>query len=67
MQQKDSKLINRITNKDKDAFKIVFNNYFKSLCGYANKYLDEFEVAKEIVQEVLKFWENAIILHPIPL
>ena len=65
MQKEDSQLVNRIINKDKGAFEIVYNNYFRALCGYANKYLDEFEVAEEIVQEVyVKFWEKCHTIAP---
>jgi RNA polymerase sigma-70 factor (ECF subfamily) len=57
--QEDPQLVKRIINKDKKAFEMVFNSYYKPLCGYANKYLDEFELAEEIVQEVyVKFWEK---------
>lgn len=52
-------LVQRIINKDRSAFEIVFNQYFKPLCNYAFRFLDEFEEAEEIVQDVfVKFWEK---------
>lgn len=65
MQDQAHLLVERLRNKDQSAFEIVFNMYYNSLCGYANKYLDEFEVAEEIVQEVfVKFWEKCESIAP---
>lgn len=52
-------LVQRIINKEKAAFEIVFNEYYKALCNYAFRFLDEYEEAEEIVQDVfVKFWEK---------
>ncbi|UXX79327.1 RNA polymerase sigma-70 factor [Reichenbachiella carrageenanivorans] len=52
-------LVQRIINKDKSAFEIVFNEYYKALCNYAYRFVDEYEEAEEIVQDVfVKFWEK---------
>lgn len=65
MQDQGPLLVERLRNKDKAAFEIVFNSYYKSLCGYANKYLDEVDFAEEIVQEVfVKFWEKCETIAP---
>lgn len=52
-------LVKRLIKKDQGAFEVVFKKLYKPLCGYANKYLNEFEQAEELVQEVfVKFWEK---------
>lgn len=52
-------LVKRIINKERAAFEIVFKEYFKPLCNYAFRFLDEYEEAEEIVQDVfVKFWEK---------
>jgi RNA polymerase sigma-70 factor (ECF subfamily) len=40
-------------------FEQTFRSHYGELCGFANKYLDDLEVAEETVQSVfVKFWEN---------
>lgn len=42
-------------------YKSLFNKLYKSLCLFANTYLNDIEVSKDIVQEVfIKIWENKI-------
>jgi len=63
--ENQSQLVQRLIAKDKSAFEIVFNNLYKPLCGYANKFLDETELAEELVQEVfVKFWEKCDTIAP---
>ncbi|MDP4679792.1 MAG: RNA polymerase sigma-70 factor [Cyclobacteriaceae bacterium] len=65
MEDQSDIFVSRLRNKDKNAFEIVFNQYYKTLCGYANKYLDDTDVAEEIVQEVfVKFWEKCESIAP---
>lgn len=48
----------RLTLKE---YKSLFNRLYTSLCLFANKYLDDIEISKDIVQEVfIKVWENNI-------
>jgi RNA polymerase sigma-70 factor (ECF subfamily) len=55
----DIKLFNRIRNDDFIAFETLFKKYYKSLCIYAEYYVGESEMAKEIVSDFfLKIWEN---------
>ena len=52
-------LVNRLRNKDKVAFELVFREQFGALTSYALRFLDEREDAEEIVQDVLvKFWDK---------
>ncbi|MBV6646079.1 MAG: RNA polymerase sigma-70 factor [Cyclobacteriaceae bacterium] len=58
-------LVDRLRNKDKRAFELVFNEYFDTLTTYAFRFLDTREEAEEIVQEVfVKFWEKCESLAP---
>lgn len=53
------KLFNRIREDDFIAFETVFKKYYKSLCVFAEHYVGEPEMAKEIVSDFfLKIWEN---------
>jgi RNA polymerase sigma-70 factor (ECF subfamily) len=42
-----------------DAFKSIFNQYYKPLCSFARKYVFDLAVAEDIIQELfVKFWEQ---------
>lgn len=42
-------------------FKELFDTYYPSLCLFANKYIKNVEISKDIVQEVfIKVWENKV-------
>ncbi len=44
---------------EKDIFEELFKTHFKPLCGFANKYLKDVDLAKEIVHDVfVKLWEK---------
>jgi len=44
---------------DKEKFEELFKTHFKPLCGFANKYLQDIDLAKEIVHDVfVKLWEK---------
>ena len=58
-------LVDRLRNKDKRAFELVYNEYFSILVSYAYRFLDTIEDAEEIVQEVfVKFWDKCDKLAP---
>ena len=60
----DIKLFNRIRDDDFIAFETIFKKYYKSLCVFAENYVGEPEMAKEIVSDFfLKFWENRKKIH----
>ena len=49
----------RIKLGDIQAFELFFRKYYVPLCGFTNKFLNDPEQSKEIVQEVfIKVWEN---------
>ncbi|WP_425391561.1 RNA polymerase sigma-70 factor [Ekhidna sp.] len=52
-------IVNRLINKDKRAFELVFNQYFNVMVLYASRFMDTREEAEEIAQDVfVKFWEK---------
>ncbi len=55
----DIKLFKRVKDNDFIAFETLFKKYYKNLCVFAEHYVGEPEMAKEIVSDFfLKFWEN---------
>ena len=52
-------LIQKLVAGDKDAYTFLFKTYYKNLCTYSYKFIRNFDVAEEIVQEVFfKIWEK---------
>jgi RNA polymerase sigma-70 factor (ECF subfamily) len=59
------KLALRIMLGDEAAFELLFRKYFLRLCGFANKFLNQPEEAREIVQDVFsKLWEERKNIDP---
>lgn len=55
----------RIKIGDKQAFELLFRKYYVRLCGFANKYFNDPEEAREVVQEVFtKIWEGRDDINP---
>lgn len=55
----EKELINRLHAGDEDAFEDVFSKHFGKLCLYAEHYVWEKHVAREIVENFFcDFWEN---------
>ena len=58
-------LAERIKQGDEQAFELLFRKYFFRLYGYARKFLDDTDQAKEIVQEVFaRIWEGREDIDP---
>lgn len=65
MQDPEQILVERLRNKDKGAFELVFNDYYGLLIKYSVRFMDGLEDAEEVVQEVfVKFWEKCDSLAP---
>jgi RNA polymerase sigma-70 factor, ECF subfamily len=48
----------RIKRGDEQAFELLYRKFFARLCAFTNKFLNDPEVAQEIVQDVFtKIWE----------
>lgn len=59
----DALLVENLVAGNEDAFNIVFQNYYKSLCTYASRYVAQSE-CEEIVQTVMLWlWENRKMLN----
>ncbi len=55
----------RIRNGDEYAFELLFRKYYVRLCGFANKFLNDPEESREIVQDVfLGLWEAREDIRP---
>lgn len=55
----------RIKLGDEQAFELFFRKYYVRLCAFANKFLNDPEEAKEIVQDVFsKIWEGRDEIDP---
>lgn len=58
-------ICDRIRLGDEQAFELLFRKLYIQLCGFANKYLNDPDQAKEIVMEVFcKIWEGREDLDP---
>ena len=56
----DTLLISRITRKDKEALKQLFETYHKRIFRFAYKMLNDYEAASDITSEVfVAVWEKA--------
>ena len=55
----------RIASGDKQAFELLFRKLYLRLCCYTNKFLNDPEESKEIVQEVFSIlWETRQSINP---
>ncbi|MCK9304700.1 MAG: RNA polymerase sigma-70 factor [Bacteroidales bacterium] len=53
----DIEITNRFAKGDQAAFKELFDLYYKPLCIYAIKFIDSFEDAEDVVQNIFaSFW-----------
>lgn len=52
-------IFEKIKKGDERAFEVLFSTYYKSLCNYAFRLLDENEGAEEVAQDIfVKLWEK---------
>jgi len=57
--EKDQQYFSAIKKGDKESFELLFKTYYKSLCFYALKFLDDYDNAEEVVQDVfINVWEK---------
>ena len=55
----------RIKLGDEQAFELLFRKYYVRLCGFANKFLNDPEESREVVQELfMKIWEGREAIDP---
>jgi RNA polymerase sigma-70 factor (ECF subfamily) len=49
----------RLKAGDEQAFELLYYKYFRKLCAFTNKYLNDYEATQEVVQEVFfAVWKN---------
>lgn len=52
-------IITKLKNKDESGLRQIFDLYYTPLCVYSLKYIDSFEQAEDIVQNIfIDFWEK---------
>jgi len=65
----EAELLARVAKGEEDAFSILFQQYFRPLCFFAQSFIDDMDAAKDIAQEALyKLWnrrENFLTLENI--
>lgn len=62
----DTDLLNRIQEGEEWAFEVLFKQYFQGLSVYAKRFLNDLDLAQDIVQEVfVKFYEqkDTLVVH----
>lgn len=51
--------INGRSNQEEERFKALFRDYFASMCVFAGRYLQDGEMARDVVHDVFcRIWEN---------
>ena len=61
MSKQDQHILDSFKRNDELGLEILFDRYYRPLCVYAMKYLDDIHIAEDIVQEVfIRFWEGKI-------
>ena len=59
-------LLSEIKQNNKEAFEFLFKRYYPRLQGYAIRFVEDEEVARDIIQECfLKFWEKRELLSAV--
>ena len=52
-------LINSLSQGTQEAFQAIYDNYYESLCYYANRMLADMDESEDVVQSIImKLWEN---------
>jgi len=61
----NTELALQLKNGDKSAFEIIFKSFFEPIVNFADEYICEFEVSRNIAQTVfMKLWENRNMVDP---
>jgi RNA polymerase sigma-70 factor (ECF subfamily) len=61
MKQEDKELLVRLKKEDQIAYKELFDLYYIPLCVYSLKFVDSYEEAEDIVQDIfVNFWNEKI-------
>lgn len=61
-------LLDEIRKGNNAAFEYLFKNYYPRLCGYAARFVNDREVAKDVIQECfMKIWEKRDALKAVSI
>lgn len=59
MKDQEQNIIQKLKDSDESGLRQMFDIYYSPLCIFALKYIDSFDLAEDLVQEVfIKFWEK---------
>jgi RNA polymerase sigma-70 factor (ECF subfamily) len=59
MKDQEQDIIQKLKNGDESGLRQMFDTYYSPLCVFALKYIDSFDLAEDLVQEVfITFWEK---------
>lgn len=54
-------IITGLNNRDRNAFKCVFDDYYKSVCMFVRKYIPDLDQSEDIAQDVfVSIWEKKV-------
>lgn len=55
----DQNIIATFKKNDEQGLQLLFSRYYRPLCVYALKFLDDMQVAEDLVQDIfVRFWED---------
>lgn len=64
MTQPADDILNGINNRDINAYKVLYKEYYRSLVVYAISFVDQKEIAEDIVQDLFSsIWERSMELQ----
>lgn len=59
LKNEDKRLIERVRRGEKEAFEMLFKQYYQPLCVFALRYLPDEDSARDLVQEMFyRIWEK---------
>ncbi|RZT96410.1 RNA polymerase sigma-70 factor (ECF subfamily) [Ancylomarina subtilis] len=59
MNNQEQLIIQKLQNGDESGLRQMFDIYYSPLCVFALKYIDSFDLAEDLVQDIfIGFWEN---------
>lgn len=59
MKIEDQKIIATFKRNDEQGLQLLFDRFYRPLCVYALKFIDDMQVAEDLVQDVfVRFWEE---------
>jgi RNA polymerase sigma-70 factor (ECF subfamily) len=59
MKNQEQNIIQKLKNGEESGLRQMFDTYYSPLCIFALKYIDSFDLAEDLVQDVfIQFWEK---------